>query len=144
MLKVRSFDSLTRHASNQTLDTILTAATDEELAKYMAGRAKMNPGMVWDGYLKPMLEAMDKATRDEVLSNMAEYQPSIEAGSMEEGPNESLASTGDEKEDEEKNPNGSIGKGKPHSTGDAMRKWRGQDHERIEAMTKANELFWKK
>jgi hypothetical protein len=140
MLKVRSFDSLTHHASNKTLDTILTAATDEELAAYMTARAKLNPGKVWDGYFKPMLEAMDKATRDEVLSNMAEFQPSIEAGSMEEGPSGSLASTGDEKEDEEKRKD----MGSTSKVGDAMRAWRGQDHDRIAAVQKANESFWKK
>jgi hypothetical protein len=138
MLNVRSFDSLTRYASNQTLDTILTAATDEELAAYMTARAKLNPGKVWDGYLKPMLEAMDKATRDEVLSNMAEYELSSEPGEMEAGPSGSLATTSDEKEDKEKKD--ITG----HKVGDAMRKWRGQDHDRIANMQKANEAFWKK
>jgi hypothetical protein len=144
MLKVRSFDSLTRYASNQTLDTILTAATDEELATYMAGRAKLNPGKVWDGYFKVALDAMDKATRDEVLSNLAEYEPSEESGEMESGPSGSLASTGDEKEDGEKNPDGSIGKGKPNSTKDTLRGWRDQSGSVIDAMNKANAKFWKK
>lgn len=142
MLKVRSFDSLTRHASNQTLDTILTAATDEELAAYMTARAKMNPGRVWDGYFKPMLEAIDKATRDEVLSNMAEYGNEL-GNSKAESETETTGLTfggenEDEKEDEEKRD--ITG----HKVGDAMRKWRGQDHDRISNMQKANEAFWKK
>jgi hypothetical protein len=148
MLKVRSFDSLTRQASRQTLDTILTAATDEELAAYMTARAKMNPGKVWDGYFKPMLEAMDKATRDEVMSNMANYGNQL-ATSEAVGETEASGLTfGGEnsngKEDEEKNPDGSTGKGKSHPTGDAMRQWRGQDRDRIANMQKANESFWKK
>jgi hypothetical protein len=148
MLKVRGFDSLTRRASQQTLDTVLTAATDEELAAYMAGRAKMNPGKVWDGYFKPMLEAMDKVIRDEVMSNMANYGNQL-ATSEAVGETEASGLTfggenSDEKEDEEKNPDGSTGKGKSHPTGDAMRQWRGRDHDRIANMQKANESFWKK
>ena len=141
MTKMRTFDSMVRSASRKTLDTLLDVVTDAELAAYMAGRAKMNPGKIWDGYFKPMLEAMDKATRDEVLSNMANYQPSTEAGEMELGPSGSLASTGDVKEDEEEKPEN---KREPSRTGDAMRKWRGRDHERIAAMQRANEEHWKK
>jgi hypothetical protein len=138
VVRVKSFDSLTRHASRQTLDTILTAATDEELAKYMAGRAKMNPGKVWDGYFKPMLEAMDKVARDEVLSNLSDYESDTETKGL------TFGGENDDEKEEEKNPDGSIGKGKPHSTGDAMRKWRGQDHNRIAAMQEANAKFWEK
>jgi hypothetical protein len=142
MLKVRSNDSMTRSASRQTLDTILTAATDEELAAYMTARAKMNPGLVWDGYFKPMLEAIDKVTRDEVLSNMAEYGNEL-GNSKAESETETTGLTfggenDDEKEDEEKRD--ITG----HKVGDAMRAWRGQDHERIAAVQKANEAFWKK
>jgi hypothetical protein len=142
MWKVRVNDSMTRSASRQTLDTVLTAATDEELAAYMAGRAKLNPGKVWDGYFKSALDAMDKATRDEVLSNLANYEPSVESGEMEEGPAGSLSSTGDDEEEEKKRKD--TGNGATSKVGDAMRKWRGQDHDRIAAMQKANSDFWKK
>jgi len=125
----------------KTRDIVLTAATDAELAQYMAGRAKLNPGKVWDGVFKAALNAMDKKTRDEVLSNLEDYEASSESGEMEEGPSESLASTGDEKEDEEEKRK-DIGNGA--RVGDAMRKWRGQDHDRIAAMQKANADFWKK
>ena len=138
VLKVRSFDSLTRRASNQTLDTILTAATDEELAAYMTTRAKMNPGQVWDGYFKPMLEAMDKATRDEVLSNMTNYGNELATSkSIGETEASGLIFGGENDEAGKTDITG-------HKVGDAMRKWRGQDHDRIADVQKANETFWKK
>jgi hypothetical protein len=148
VLKVRSFDSLTRRASNQTLDTILTAATDAELAAYMTARAKMNPGMVWDGYFKPMLAALDKATRDEVMGEMTNYGNEL-AQSKSIGETEASGLIfGGENDDEEEveaqrliESNGATG---PTRTGDAMRKWRGQDHDRIADMQKANEKYWKK
>jgi hypothetical protein len=127
----------------KTKDIVLTAATDAELATYMAGRAKLNPGRVWDGVFKAALNAMDRKTRDEVLANLEDYEASIESGEMEEGPSGSLASTGDEKEDEEEKRK-DAGNGATSRVGDAMRKWRGQDHDRIAAMNKANADFWKK
>src|ERR1700733_7086794 len=72
-MRLQMKDSLTRQVSAKMMDTVLSVATDEELAKYMAGRAKMNPGKIWDGYFKPMLTAMDKATRDKILKQFDDY-----------------------------------------------------------------------
>jgi len=79
IISVRNFDSMTRPSSRttsarSTLDTLLSTATAEELGKYFAGRAKLNAGKVWDGYFKPMLDALDRATRDEVLSSLEDYK----------------------------------------------------------------------
>src|ERR1700686_567417 len=69
-----------------TIDTVLNAATEAELAEYFAGRAKMDSGRVWDGIFRPMLDSMDPATRDEVLKNLSAYQPSMSSGAMGLGP----------------------------------------------------------
>ena len=73
LLSVHMRDSLTNTASKKTIDAILNNVTDQELAVYFANRAKMNPGMVWDGVVKPMLQAMDKKTRDEVKGEITNY-----------------------------------------------------------------------
>jgi hypothetical protein len=90
----------------RTLDTILTTATDAELAAYMTARAKLNPGKVWDGYFKPMLEAMDMRTRDEVLSNLTDYgnelSKSKSIGETQAGGLQFGGENHDEKEDEKK------------------------------------------
>jgi len=85
-----------RRLSRRTLDTLLSAVTEAEMAEYLAGQAKMDPGRVWDGYFKPMLDAMDSSTRDKLLRKLSDYGSSMETGSMRPGPNASLASVGDE------------------------------------------------
>jgi hypothetical protein len=94
-IRVRTFDSMTRGGSRKTLDTLLDVPTDAEMAKYFAARAKADLGRVWDGVFKPMLEAMDQATRNEVLTNVKNYELSLQSGSMEIGPAGSLTSTRD-------------------------------------------------
>jgi hypothetical protein len=142
--KIRSFDSMMMHtASRKTIDTILNNVTDAELAAYMAGRAKMNPGKVWDGYLKPLLQAMDKATRDEVMGEMTNYGNEL---AQSKAVGETAASglifggeNDDEKEDEEKKD--ITG----HKVGDGtMRGWRDQTSSAIDAMQKANDKLWKR
>ena len=51
-------------------DTVLSTTTPEEIAEYFAGRAKLDPGTVWDGVFKPMLEAMDEESRAELLGEI--------------------------------------------------------------------------
>jgi hypothetical protein len=86
---------MTRRLSRGTLDTVLNVASEAELAEYFAGRAKWDPGRVWDGFFKPMLDALDESEREEVLTNVSNYRPSSRSGAMERGPAGSLASTSD-------------------------------------------------
>jgi hypothetical protein len=151
VVKVRSFDSMTRRASNQTLDTILTVATDAELAAYMTARAKMNPGLVWDGIFRPMLESMDKAARDEVMGEITSYGNEMATSkSIGETAASGLIFGGQNDENEVEGQKIVEGNeaGKTditgHKVGDAMRKWRGHDHDRIADVQKANEAFWKR
>lgn len=140
-------------------DAVLAPATPDELVSYMASRAKLDPGKIWDGYFKPLLEAMDKATRDKVLANLDDdYGNELGTSKAEEETEAKGLTFGgenqDEKEDEETNPDGSIGKGKPNSTEDnigcnskggrVLRGWRDKDSSAIDAINKANEAFWKK
>jgi hypothetical protein len=73
----------------------LDVVTDAEAAAYFARRAKADLGRTWTGIFKPMLDAMDRSTRDEVLANIENCQPSASSGAMEPGPAGSLASTRD-------------------------------------------------
>ncbi|HEY2781983.1 MAG TPA: hypothetical protein VGI90_14465 [Steroidobacteraceae bacterium] len=126
------------------MDTILNNVTDAELAAYFVSRAKMNPGMVWDGYMKPMLQAMDRKTRDEVLAACGNYGGEMET-SKSIGNNEPLGlQFGGQNDEGEEVEGQAIVEGEKPKVGDAMRKWRGQDHSNIADMQKANEQFWKK
>jgi hypothetical protein len=74
------------------MDTLLTAATPSELAQYFGERAKMDPGTVWDGILRPMLDALPAEVRDELLDKLETYHaPSGEFRTDEDG---RLATTG--------------------------------------------------
>ena len=73
MVSVRTFDSMTRRLSRGTIDTVLSVATEAELAEYFGGRAKLDPGRVWSGIFRPVLDALDRKTRDEVLGNIERY-----------------------------------------------------------------------
>jgi hypothetical protein len=161
-MRLQMMDSLTRRVSSKALDTILSVATDEELAKYMAGRAQMNPGKIWDGYFKPMLNALDKATRDKILKQFDDYGNELGKSKAEsETEAKGLAFGGENQDDEEGQPQNQLeeqveddeerrqmegnGSTSPRSkVGDEMRRWRGQDHDRIVDMQRQNQEFWKR
>lgn len=125
-----------------TADTLLRTATDEELATYFAGRAKMNPGKIWDGIWKPALQAMDKATRDKILKSLDDYGNEL-GKSKAEGETEVKGLTfGGENEDEEQ-PQNKLER-EVESKDSPMRQWRNQDFRRIDDIQKANESFWKR
>jgi hypothetical protein len=84
-------DSMTRHLSRGTIDTVLSVATEAELDEYFGGRAKLDPGKVWDGIFKPVLDALDRATRDEVLGNIERYGNELASSEASPGPAGSLA-----------------------------------------------------
>jgi hypothetical protein len=107
-------DSLTR-VSHKGRDGLLTPPTPAEFAANIASVIKMtgfDPGKLFDGYFRPLLEAMDKRTRDEFLESVANYKPSNSSGEMEKGPAASVASTGDDP----------LGQGKPNPGDPVTRK----------------------
>lgn len=136
-ISVRTFDSMTRRASRSTVDTILAAATEAELAEYFSGRAKLDPGRVWDGYFKPMLDAMDPRTRDEVLSNLSDYAPSMSSGAMRPGPAGSLASTGGDPLGKARSntSDGSLARG-------SLRQWRDATAKVVDDINSRNREFY--
>jgi hypothetical protein len=151
VMRIQSFDSLTHRVSRQTLDTLLSAATDEELAAYMAGRAKMNPGRVWDGFFKAALNAMDKATRDKILSSLDEYGNELATSEGEEETEEKGLTFGDNKEDEEEGRKGPSGESFTKDNiacnskgGRTLRAWRDNSSDVVADMNKANAAFWKR
>lgn len=153
VLRIRSQDSMTRTASRPTLDAILKTVTPAEMAAYFARRAKINPGMVWDGMLKPMLQALDKKTRDDLMGEITNYGNELATSmSIAETAASGLIFGG--QNDEETNPDGSIGEGKPNQTqdnigcnskgGKTMRSWRDKNTSAIDAINNANAKFWNK
>src|SRR5580658_10229264 len=57
----------------QTRDALLTVATKEELAAYFANRAKTDLGQIWDGSLRPLLDAMPADERDAMIKKLQAY-----------------------------------------------------------------------
>jgi hypothetical protein len=143
-------DSMTRRVSKKALDTLLNVATPAELAEYIAGAGKTDLGRVWDGWFAPMLEAMDQATRDKVLAKIKDEYGNELGKSKAEGVTNELDTLtfGGENDDEKKEDDRE--KEKPgvdisgHKVGDEMRRWRGQDHDRIATMQQANSDYWKR
>jgi hypothetical protein len=93
----RMFDSAglrPNERSVRTRDTVLSPVTSQELVSYFNGRAKLDPGKVWDGVFKPVLEAMDEESREELLGEIENYSSGMES-TMQADPAGSFASTGD-------------------------------------------------
>jgi hypothetical protein len=82
---------MTRRLSRGTIDTVLSVATEAELAEYFGGRAKLDPGRVWSGIFRPVLDALDRKTRDEVLGNIERYGNELASSEASPGPAGSLA-----------------------------------------------------
>ena len=152
VVRIQSFDSMTHAASRKTVDTILSNVTDAELAAYMASRAKMNPGKLWDGYFKPLLQAMDKKARDEVMGEMTNYGNEL---AQSKAISETAASGlifGGQNDDGEEVEAQQIIEGNPTQDnigcnsrgGGQLRKWRDQNSNAVAAMQKANAEFWKR
>ncbi len=118
-VRVRMMDSMARHLSR---DTVLNVATEAELAKYFAGRAKVDFGKVWLGFFEPMLDQMEPVTREELREQVSAYQASMTSGSMERGPAGSLANTGD--------------------ATNSLRQWRDRIGRQCNDINKANRKFW--
>jgi hypothetical protein len=78
-------------------DVVLTVPTEAELAAYFSGRTKVDLGKVWDGLIKPMLDNLDRKTRDEVL---AKYAGTLASSELTPGPAESLTANNTRPEQE--------------------------------------------
>jgi hypothetical protein len=135
-MRLQMLDSMTRFLSK---DTVLNNATEGELAQYFGGRAKLDPGKVWDGFLKPMLNAMDSKTRDELATRMEAYSNEIASSTMHIGPSGALVA---DEDDPEKKPDGKGGT----NTNDGpttLRGWRDATRNQVEDINEVNRKFWK-
>ena len=94
-VSVRTCDSMTRRLSRRVMDTLLSAVTPEEMDEYWRNRARVDPGMIWDGHLKPMIDAMDPSSRDELLGKLSDYGSAMGSSTLRPSTNLSLASIGD-------------------------------------------------
>jgi hypothetical protein len=146
---VRHFDTV--RSSVRFSDAILNNVSEEEMAKYFAGRAKLNPGKVWDGVLKPLLQSLDKKTRDQILKNLDDDYGNELATSKAEGENEPLGlQFGGENQDEEEVEGQAIVEGTGTQDniacnskgGRKLRSWRDANASAIDAVQKANADFW--
>jgi hypothetical protein len=126
-------------------DAILSPPTQSEYAenaRRVATMTGLDLGRVWAGDLKPKLDAIrDRKQLGDALSalvsELANYgtERGRQEGSEIDGTG-ALTFQGDElRGGREEDITG-------HKTGDAMRRWRNEDHARIEATQKANVKFY--
>jgi hypothetical protein len=94
-VSARTFDSMTRPLSRRMVDTLLSCVTPEEMNKYWEDRSRVDPGKIWDGHFRPMLDAMDPEDREQLIQEVTNYGSSMGSGTLRPGPALSLASIGD-------------------------------------------------
>jgi hypothetical protein len=122
--KIRTHDAPVHMSRARAIDTVLTAASDAELAAYFAGRAKPDLGKLWTGVFEPMLDALPAEVRDELIEKVERYK----------APSEEFRVDG----------NGTLAsKGTSDSVANAsLRQWRDSTGRQIEAINRAHEKFW--
>jgi hypothetical protein len=93
---IQTRDSMPRLRGRDMLLTTprYAARPGESNEERTARMAATDPGRIWNGVLKPLLDAMDSRTRDEVLTNLAEYGNKLGSSEASPGPAGSLTFTG--------------------------------------------------
>jgi hypothetical protein len=72
----RMYDAAPRsiYAPHRVNDTLLSVPTQQEWDEYFAKRAKLDDGMVWNGLLKPTLDAMEPEQRKKMFMRLDSYR----------------------------------------------------------------------